>query len=90
MKMAKQRLVGFNSSVSDLSDIDLIAIALCNSDSIKNDFLAQLHKFMASLTDTRWKMDGKTVLYQPYEGTVANLDATVVKNKEFDQRLESL
>jgi dynein heavy chain, axonemal len=57
--------------------------------SIKNDFLAQLHKFMASLTDTRWKMDGKTVLYIPHEGTVYAPDANVVKNKELIQRLES-
>ncbi|CAH1780762.1 unnamed protein product, partial [Owenia fusiformis] len=37
-------------------------------DSIKNDFSAQLHKFLASLTDTRWKLEGKTVLYIPNEG----------------------
>jgi dynein heavy chain, axonemal len=57
--------------------------------SIKNDFLAQLHKFMASLTDTRWKMDGKTVLYIPHEGTIVPADVTTVKNKELIQRLES-
>jgi dynein heavy chain len=58
-------------------------------DSIKNDFIAQLHKFMASLTDTRWKMDGKTVLYIPHEGTVVPADATTAKNKELIQRLET-
>ena len=57
-------------------------------DSIKNDFSAQMHKFLASLTDTRWKMEGKTVLYIPSEGL--NLDPEVAaKNKELVQRLES-
>ena len=57
-------------------------------DSIKNDFSAQLHKFLASLTDTRWKLEGKTVLYIPNEGL--NMAAEVAsKNKELVQRLES-
>lgn len=57
-------------------------------DSIKNDFTGQLHKFMASLTDTRWKMEGKTVLYIPLEGTVLSPEVAA-KNKELIQRLES-
>lgn len=57
-------------------------------DSIKNDFTGQLHKFMASLTDTRWKMEGKTVLYIPLEGTVVRPEVAS-KNKELIQRLES-
>ncbi|XP_074657783.1 dynein axonemal heavy chain 2-like [Tubulanus polymorphus] len=57
-------------------------------DSIKNDFSAQLHKFMASLTDTRWKMEGKTVLYVPNEGM--NIESEfAAKNKELVQRLET-
>ena len=57
-------------------------------DSIKNDFSAQLHRFLASLTDTRWKIDGKTVLYIPSEGL--NLEVEVAaKNKELVQRIES-
>ena len=57
-------------------------------DSIKNDFSAQLHKFLASLTDTRWKMEGKTVLYIPNEGNkLETEDAS--KDKELVQRLES-
>ena len=57
-------------------------------DSIKNDFSAQLHKFLANLTDTRWKLEGKTVLYIPSEGLrLASEDAS--KNKELVQRLES-
>lgn len=58
--------------------------------SIKNDFVAQLHKFMASLTDTRWKMDGKTVLYIPHEGTIVPVSPTTAKNKELIHRLESM
>lgn len=57
-------------------------------DSIKNDFYAQLHKFLASLTDTRWKMEGKTVLYIPNEGSKRESE-TDSKNKELVQRLES-
>ena len=57
-------------------------------DSIKNGFSAQLHRFLASLTDTRWKIDGKTVLYIPSEGL--NLEVEVAaKNKELVQRIES-
>lgn len=55
---------------------------------IKNDFSAQLHKFLANLTDTRWKLEGKTVLYIPTEGLrLKSEDAA--KNKELVQRLES-
>ena len=57
-------------------------------DSIKNDFSAQLHKFLASLTDTRWKMEGKTVLYIPMEG-VNMQSEDAAKDKELVQRLES-
>ncbi|KAJ7369518.1 Dynein heavy chain 2, axonemal [Desmophyllum pertusum] len=57
-------------------------------DSIKNDFSAQLHKFMANLTDTRYKMQGKTVLYVPNEGTKLSIDEAA-KSKEFVQRLET-
>ena len=57
-------------------------------DSIRNDFSAQLHKFLASLTDTRWKMEGKTVLYIPGEGLKMSPELAS-KNKELIQRLES-
>ena len=52
--------------------------------------MAQLHKFMASLTDTRWKMDGKTVLYIPHEGTIVPVSPTTAKNKELIHLLESM
>lgn len=55
---------------------------------IKNDFSAQLHKFLANLTDTRWKLEGKTVLYIPTEGMRIPPDVAA-KNKELVQRLES-
>ena len=57
-------------------------------DSIKNDFSAQLHRFLASLTDTRWKLEGKTVLYVPTEG-LKYTEEEASKNKELVQRLES-
>ncbi|XP_031567025.1 dynein heavy chain 2, axonemal-like, partial [Actinia tenebrosa] len=57
-------------------------------DSIKNDFSAQVHKFMANLTDTRYKMQGKTVLYVPNENTHLSKEAAA-KSKEFVQRLET-
>ena len=55
---------------------------------IKNELSAQLHKFMANLTDTRYKMQGKTVLYVPSEGKNITIEVAA-KNKEFVQRLES-
>ncbi|KAL3846382.1 hypothetical protein ACJMK2_017380 [Sinanodonta woodiana] len=57
-------------------------------DSIKNDFSAQLHKFLANLTDTRWKLEGKTVLYIPTEGMKVPAEESA-KNKELVQRLET-
>lgn len=55
---------------------------------IKNDFSGHLHKFMANLTDTRYKMQGKTVLYVPNEGNRLSVEEAA-KRKEFVQRLES-
>lgn len=43
---------------------------------------------MANLTDTRHKMQGKTVLYVPNEGTRLSIEEAA-KSKEFVQRLES-
>eukprot|EP00795_Rhopilema_esculentum_P016694 gene16694-8141_t len=55
---------------------------------IKNDFIAHVHKFMATLTDATYKMQGKTVLYVPNEGIDTNLEEAA-RNKEFVQRLET-
>ena len=43
---------------------------------------------MANLTDTRYKMQGKTVLYVPNEGSRLSVEEAA-KSKEFVQRLES-
>ena len=55
---------------------------------VRNDFAAQLHKFMACLTDTAYKMEGKTVLYIPEEDITSSLEKSA-KNKELVARLES-
>ncbi|XP_065644391.1 dynein axonemal heavy chain 2 isoform X2 [Hydra vulgaris] len=57
-------------------------------ESIKNEFVGHLHKFMATLTDAKYKIQGKTVLYIPNE--VSNLTAHEASlNKDYVQRLES-
>ncbi|XP_036369342.1 dynein heavy chain 2, axonemal-like [Octopus sinensis] len=57
-------------------------------DSIKNDFFAQLHKFLATLTDTHWKLEDKTVLYIPKENLNIPIEIAA-RHKEFVQRLET-
>ena len=56
-------------------------------ESIRKEFSGQLHKFMASLTETAHQMRGSTILYIPKE------DLSVVdvcaKDKDLVQRLES-
>ncbi|VDL84400.1 unnamed protein product [Schistocephalus solidus] len=56
-------------------------------DSIKNDFALQLHRFMSALTDTRWKLKFKTVLYIPTEGMNQTVEE-VSKDKDLVTRLE--
>ncbi|XP_062904770.1 dynein axonemal heavy chain 2 [Mobula hypostoma] len=57
-------------------------------EGIRNNFSAHLHKFLASLTDARYKLDGHTVLYIPQESL--NLSpAEAAKDKELVQRLET-
>ena len=57
-------------------------------DSIKNDFASQLHRFLATLTDIRWRMEGITKLYIPKEGLDISTEQAA-KDKELVQRLES-
>lgn len=57
-------------------------------DSIKNDFASQLHRFLATLTDIRWRMEGITKLYIPKEGLDISVEQAA-KDKELVQRLES-
>ena len=61
-------------------------------ESIKKDFTGHFHKFMASLTETAYESQGKTVLYLPSSLTSVELDQvkTVAKNKDFVQQLESI
>ncbi|CAF0814718.1 unnamed protein product [Didymodactylos carnosus] len=57
-------------------------------ETIKNDFSAQLHRFLATLTDIRWRMEGITKLYIPKEGLDVEPEVAA-KDKELVQRLES-
>nr|XP_021503796.1 dynein heavy chain 2, axonemal [Meriones unguiculatus] len=57
-------------------------------ESIRNHFVSHLHRFLACLTDTRYKLEGHTVLYIPAEAMDMNPEV-VVKDKELVQRLET-
>ncbi|XP_053425879.1 dynein axonemal heavy chain 2 isoform X5 [Nycticebus coucang] len=57
-------------------------------ESIRNHFASHLHRFLACLTDTRYKLEGHTVLYIPTEAMNMKPDV-VVKDKELVQRLET-
>ncbi|XP_073510575.1 dynein axonemal heavy chain 2 isoform X2 [Phyllobates terribilis] len=57
-------------------------------ESIRNDFLAQVHRFLAALTDTRYKLQGHTVLYIPIEAMQLKAEEAV-NDKELVQRLET-
>ena len=54
--------------------------------SVKLDLSAQLHKFMASLTETSHLANGHTILYLPEE----NISETAIKDKDQMQRLEAI
>jgi dynein heavy chain len=56
-------------------------------ESVRKEFSGQLHKFMASLTETAHQTEGNTVLYLPMED-VANPEVAA-KDKDLVQRLES-
>ncbi|XP_069857585.1 dynein axonemal heavy chain 2 isoform X2 [Dipodomys merriami] len=57
-------------------------------ESIRNHFASHLHRFLACLTDTRYKLEGHTVLYIPAEAMNMKPEV-VVKDKELVQRLET-
>uniref|UniRef100_G1MEZ7 Dynein axonemal heavy chain 2 n=1 Tax=Ailuropoda melanoleuca TaxID=9646 RepID=G1MEZ7_AILME len=57
-------------------------------ESIRNHFASHLHRFLACLTDTRYKLEGHTVLYIPAEA-MNMAPEVVVKDKELVQRLET-
>jgi dynein heavy chain len=56
-------------------------------ETVKKDFTGQLHKFMASLTESSNEAQGKTVLYLPSEEISAEETAAI--DKELVQRLET-
>jgi len=60
-------------------------------ESVRKDFTGQLHRFMASLTETAYQARGKTVLYLPREGSVleGNDVSLAASDKDLVQRLES-
>ncbi|KAM6163721.1 dynein axonemal heavy chain 2 [Rhynchocyon petersi] len=57
-------------------------------ESIRNNFASHLHRFLSCLTDTRYKLEGHTVLYIPAEAMNMNPEV-VVKDKELVLRLET-
>ncbi|TGZ66460.1 hypothetical protein CRM22_005313 [Opisthorchis felineus] len=58
-------------------------------DSIKNDFSLQLQRFMSALTDARWKLESKTVLYMPTE-EIERTSETEARNKDLVNRFEMI
>nr|XP_015196051.1 PREDICTED: dynein heavy chain 2, axonemal isoform X1 [Lepisosteus oculatus]XP_015196052.1 PREDICTED: dynein heavy chain 2, axonemal isoform X1 [Lepisosteus oculatus]XP_015196053.1 PREDICTED: dynein heavy chain 2, axonemal isoform X1 [Lepisosteus oculatus] len=57
-------------------------------ESIRNNFSAHMHRFLASLTDARFKLEGHTVLYIPMEALRLKPEVAA-KDKELVQRLET-
>ena len=56
-------------------------------DSLKKEFSGQVHKFMATLTETAYEMSGSTVLYVPRED-YSDIEACI-HDKDLVQRLET-
>ena len=54
-------------------------------DNVKKEFLAQLHKFMTSITEVCFQLEGYTELYIPKE----DLSNTDGQDKDLIQRLET-
>ncbi|KAF7236744.1 Dynein heavy chain 2, axonemal, partial [Varanus komodoensis] len=57
-------------------------------ESIKNEFFSEVYHFMTSLTDTRFRMRGRTTLYIPIESLIIKTEVAV-KDKALVQRLET-
>ena len=55
---------------------------------VKKDFLGQVHKFMASITELAYQAKGSTVLYIPKED-LSNVEKAA-KDKDLVQRLEGI
>ena len=58
-------------------------------DTIKKEFSGQLHRFMASLTETAWDQRNKTILYIPSEDLEEIGIEAAAKQKDLVQRLET-
>ncbi|XP_030635110.1 dynein heavy chain 2, axonemal [Chanos chanos] len=56
-------------------------------ESIKSNYLADMHRYLTTLTDTRFKLVGNTVLYIPMEA-LQHSPKMAAKDKELVQRLE--
>ncbi|XP_076145705.1 dynein axonemal heavy chain 2 [Alosa pseudoharengus] len=56
-------------------------------ESIKNNYLAHMHRYLTTLTDARFKLVGNTVLYVPMEAMQCTPEEAA-KDKELVQRLE--
>ncbi|XP_013931094.1 PREDICTED: dynein heavy chain 2, axonemal-like, partial [Thamnophis sirtalis] len=56
-------------------------------ESIKNEFFSEIYHFMTTLTDTHFKMKGRTVLYIPIESFTITPEMAL-KDKAAVQRLE--
>ncbi|XP_072544049.1 dynein axonemal heavy chain 2 [Salminus brasiliensis] len=56
-------------------------------ESIRNNYSAHMHRFLTSLTDTRFKLVGNTVLYIPMEA-LQHSPEVAARDKELVQRLE--
>jgi dynein heavy chain len=58
-------------------------------DSLQKDFVSQLHKFLASLTETTYRNKGSTVLYVPLE-TIDDIEEAQKQKDLFSQLENSL
>ena len=76
-----------NIALCSASSVQHDKTTLTKMKGIKNDFSGHLHRFMASLTDARHKMQGKTVLYIPNENNNFTVEQAA-KSKDYVQRLE--
>ncbi|XP_064181287.1 dynein axonemal heavy chain 2 [Anguilla rostrata] len=67
--------------------VPLVTLNTAWPESIKNNYCANLHRFLTNLTDTRFKLEGKTVLYIPMEALLFKPEVAA-KDKELVQRME--
>jgi dynein heavy chain len=57
-------------------------------ESVRKDFLGQLHRFLASVVETSFQAQGKTVLYLPAESFSTEIGVSA-SDKDLVQRLEA-